>query len=248
LILHLPIYLPIRFGRGRLFLLFLVLKMEPSVTGPMAVPMNIISVETAAPTNEAVIDSILEALIASENKNADKSDLVETVLEALPSSDASSEIKAVATSLKEQQDEVASAVASTAVEALIASVSIPEVKVEEEKGAVAKIKPEEENDDNNDNGSPPPAKKPRKTPCSCELCGLVCASKYNCKRHQRLKHPQGISEESSVAEAAVDTTVEVCTAEDAPKLISCARVYDYGNGMFAMITNIMPPMLSPSNN
>ena len=225
--------------------------MEPSVTGPMAVPTSVMSAETASPTNETVIDSILEALIASENENANKTDqvastVVEAVVEALSSSEAPTKIQAVTTSPKKQQDKVAFAVLSAAIEAL--TTSIPEVKVDEEKGPNAEIKVEEENCDNNDNGSPPPAKKPKKMPCSCELCGLVCASKYNRKRHQRRKHPQEISEESSVAESVDDTTVGVCTAEDAPKLISCARVYDYGNGMFAMITNIMPPMLSPSNN
>ncbi len=196
-----------------------------AVTGPMAVP-SVVAAEMATPTTDMVAKSILEVFIASEKKNDTAKNVGfpsvqnQAILSGEPS---------------ETSDKLASAIATAAVEALTTPM-------------VESLVKKEENDENEDESSPPPAKKLKH---SCEICGLICASKYNCKRHQRRKHPNGTNEELlSVDQAAENGDhLEICPAAEnsSPKLISCARVYDYGNGVFAMFTNMisMPPPLNP---
>jgi hypothetical protein len=206
-------------------------KMDPSVavTGPMAVP-SVMAAEMVTPSTDMIAKSIAEAFIVSENKNDTAKDLrfPSVQNQATPSGEPT-----------KISDKLASAIATAVVEALTTPVAESLVKMEEADG-------------NAQEPSPPPAKK-TKLPHSCEICGLLCANKYNCKRHQRRKHSNGSIEEIMVSEAAEpaeeENHHEICPAAEnsSPKLISYNRVYDYGNGVFAMITNMvpMPPPLNP---
>ncbi len=198
-----------------------------SVTGPLAVP-SVVAAEIASPTTEVVAKSILEAFIISEKRKG----VAKTTGLSSVENQATLSGEPINTS-----DKLASAIATAAGEALTTPVAESLVK--------------RETDENAQESSPPPAKKTKQTH-SCEICGLLCASKYNCKRHQKRKHPNENIEEIMVSEAAEpaeeENHHEMCpVAENSPKLISYARVYDYGNGVFAMFTNMisMPSPLNP---
>lgn len=177
------------------------------------------AIETADKIASAVVSAAVEALTTATI--VEKTEMIETP-DKIASAVATVTVDSFNTSMvkveaPETPDKTASAVAAAVVETLTPSADA------------------EENSENL-NVSPPPAKKSKNMPHPCELCGLVSSSKYNCKRHQRRKHPNG---ECGMIEAAEEASVEICSGEDAPKLISHAHLYHYGNGMYAMITNMI---------
>jgi hypothetical protein len=201
---------------------------------------NLKADEIASGIAAVVVEYLFKANVAEKADNLD-STVAPVAVEAFA--------PVVEKEVIETPDKIASAVASAAVEAFSTTMVKMEATETSDKTASAvadavletltAVTNAEENFDNL-NVSPPPAKKSKTVPHPCELCGLVCSSKYNFIRHQRQKHPNGeCGVDEAVGEAVEEAPVVVYTAEDSPKLISHAHLYDYGNGMYAMFTNMI---------